>query len=199
MTGSHYLRVGRRQRSQPGRGRRPPGVPVAFVGCVGADGAGRELLALLVDEGIDVSHVRRVDDEATGVALVTVAEDGANSIVVAPLANGRLAPSDIEAAGSVIDGATVVLAQMEVPAAAVEAALSRARAAGVVTILNPGPGQRAAAGTVARVGRHPGSQLDRGGRPHRPGWPTIAVAALRPARPADGGRDHGGGGGGRGQ
>jgi ribokinase len=115
------------------------GASVAFVGCVGADGPGRHLLSLLVDEGVDVSHVRIVDDSATGVALVTVAEGGANSIVVAPLANSRLTPLDISGAGSLIDGARVLLAQMEVPAAAVEAALIRARGAGVVTMLNPAP------------------------------------------------------------
>src|ERR1019366_2106696 len=115
------------------------GVSVAFVGCVGADAAGRALLELLVGEGIDVSHVRVVEGEATGVALVTVAAGGANSIVVAPLANGCLDASDIEAAGSLISGAEVVLAQMEVPMAVVSAALVRARAAGVVTVLNPAP------------------------------------------------------------
>jgi ribokinase len=115
------------------------GASVALVGCVGADGPGRQLLSLLVDEGVDVSHVRVVDDTATGVALVTVAEGGANSIVVAPMANSRLTPSDILGAGPLIEGARVLLAQLEVPAAAVEAALVRARGAGVVTMLNPAP------------------------------------------------------------
>ncbi len=139
VMGSHYLHAAGGKGLNQAVAAARQGVPVAFVGCVGTDGAGRELLALMVDEGIDVSHVRRVDDESTGVALVTVAEDGANCIVVASLANGRMEASDIEAAGSMIDGAKVLLAQMEVPAVAVEAALSRARAAGVVTILNPAP------------------------------------------------------------
>jgi ribokinase len=114
-------------------------VSVAIVGCVGADGPGRQLLDLLVDEGVDVSHVRLVDGEATGVALVTVAEGGTNTVVVAPLANSRLTPADIVGAQLLIDGASVLLAQMEVPGVTVVAALSRARDAGVVTMLNPAP------------------------------------------------------------
>jgi ribokinase len=115
------------------------GASVAFVGCVGGDAAGRALLTLLIDEGIDVSHVRVVPDSATGVALITVASGGANTIVVAPLANECLSPADIAAARSLISGAAVVLAQLEVPLAAVSAALAHARAAGVVTVLNPAP------------------------------------------------------------
>jgi ribokinase len=139
VTGSHYLLAAGGKGLNQAVAAARQGASVVFVGCVGADGPGRELLRLLVDEGVDVSHVRVVDEVATGVALVTVAEDGANSIVVAPLANGRLTPCDIEAAGTVIERAGVLLAQLEVPASAVEAALTRARGAGVVTILNPAP------------------------------------------------------------
>jgi ribokinase len=114
------------------------GASVAFVGCVGDDRPGRQLLDLLVGEGVDVGAVRTVGD-ATGVALVTVAAGGANTVVVAPLANSALTPSDVEAAGDMIDRARVVLAQLEVPHPAVTAALWRGRSAGAVTILNPAP------------------------------------------------------------
>jgi ribokinase len=115
------------------------GASVAFVGCVGGDPAGRYLLDLLREEGVGVDSVRVAEGAASGVALVTVAASGANTVVVAPLANRMLATADIEAAGHLIDGARVVLAQLEVPHAAVLAGLSRARAAGGVAILNPAP------------------------------------------------------------
>ena len=115
------------------------GASVAFVGCVGDDPPGRQLVELLRDEGVDVRHVRVVDGQASGVALVTVASNGGNTVVVAPLANGMVTPADVEAAADVIDRARVLLAQMEVPLRAVESALTRARTAGVVTMLNPAP------------------------------------------------------------
>jgi ribokinase len=137
VTGSDYLvAAGGKGLNQAVAAARQ-GVSVAFVGCVGADGA--TLLALLVAEGVDVSHVRVVPNAATGVALVTVASGGANTIVVAPLANGLVSASDIDGASSVIAGAEVVLAQLEVPMEAVSALFVQAQAAGVVTVLNPAP------------------------------------------------------------
>ncbi|CAM5744359.1 Ribokinase [Streptomyces afghaniensis] len=51
----------------------------------------------------------------TGVALITVDPSGDNSIVVSPGANGRLAPDDVSAAGSLFHASRVVSAQLEIP------------------------------------------------------------------------------------
>ncbi len=115
------------------------GVSVAMVGCVGGDPPGHRLIGLLRDEGVDVRHVRVLDGEASGVALVTVSAGGDNTVVVAPMANRSVSAADIQAAGEVIDHARVLLVQLEVPLESVELALGRARAAGVVTMLNPAP------------------------------------------------------------
>ena len=138
MAGGYLVAAGGKGLNQAVAAARQ-GVSVALVGCVGGDDAGRRLLDLLVGEGVDVSHVRIVSDMATGVALVTVADGGANTIVVAAQANRRVAPSDIAAARSMIEGCAVLLAQLEVPEASVEAAVTLAAAAGVVTVLNPAP------------------------------------------------------------
>jgi ribokinase len=137
VTGSDYLVVAGGKGLNQAIAAARQGVSVAFVGCVGADGG--LLLDLLVAEGVDVSHVRVVPDTSTGVALVTVASGGANTVVVAPLANGLVSAADVSAATSLIAGAAVVLAQLEIPLAAVSALLVQARAAGVVTVLNPAP------------------------------------------------------------
>ena len=118
---------------------RRAGAEVAFVGCVGTDRFGEEALAALAAEGIATDCVRRVPDTASGVALITVAERGENAIVVAPGANGRLTPDDIERAQPAIAAARIVIAQLEVPLAAVERAFALARAAGATTLLNPAP------------------------------------------------------------
>ena len=112
------------------------GVPVALVGCVGDDDDGRLLRAVVAEEGIDGEGVLDAP-RPTGTASVTVGPDGANTIVVSPGANA--ATDGASVAGAAHDRADVVLAQAEVPDAAVLAAFSAARAAGARTVLNQAP------------------------------------------------------------
>jgi ribokinase len=115
------------------------GSPVEFVASIGDDPGGDGLLRLLAAEGIETSGVRRPAGELTGLAMVTVAPGGVNTVVVAPLANAGLGPADVDAAGPAIDQAAVVLAQLEVPLEAVARALERGRLGGAVTMLNAAP------------------------------------------------------------
>jgi ribokinase len=110
------------------------GAPVAMVGCVGDDEEGDWLVQTLVAEGVDVGLVRRSANHATGRAQVTVDASGANTVVVVPGANG-----DATFPTAALEGCSVLLAQLEVPLPDVIAALATARAAGVVTVLNPSP------------------------------------------------------------
>ncbi len=71
------------------------GRDVVFVGRVGADEDGRDLIAEFEREGIEVSHVT-VDPEApSGLAIVTVDDAGENAIVVSSGANGHVSSSDV--------------------------------------------------------------------------------------------------------
>ncbi|MGH9120229.1 MAG: ribokinase [Acidimicrobiales bacterium] len=110
------------------------GADVAMVGCVGEDLDGAQVIATLEHEGIDASLVRRHAELPTGRAHITVADDGANTIVVVPGAN-----LSVDFPSAALTGAQVLLAQLESPLDVVVAALSAARAAGVVTVLNPSP------------------------------------------------------------
>jgi ribokinase len=79
---------------------------------------------------------------ATGSAAILIDEvRGENAIIVVPGACFTLAPEDVEAAGEAIRAAGVLLAQLELPLETVERGLRLARAAGVLTILNPAPAQ----------------------------------------------------------
>lgn len=89
------------------------GASVRFVGRVGSD---RFALDALEREGVDVAAVRS-DDGESGFALIFVDEAGENAIVVAPGANGRLRPEDVE-----LPPADAVLCQLEVPVGVVFAA-----------------------------------------------------------------------------
>jgi len=112
------------------------GAQVGLVGRVGDDDAGRRLRDGLAAEGVDVAHVAVDRSAPTGVALIAVDRAGENMIVVSPGANARVGAADVEAAGALLAGAGVVLAQHEVPEDAVVAAVA---GAGGIVVLNPAP------------------------------------------------------------
>jgi ribokinase len=91
------------------------GAEVRMVGCVGSDAFAGEALAGLRAAGVDLD-VREVDG-ATGIAVILVAADGENQIVVVPGANAQVEEFWL-------DGAA--LCQLEIPDAAIE--LARAQA-----------------------------------------------------------------------
>jgi ribokinase len=112
------------------------GSPVAFVGCVGDDELAGTIHGALDEAGVDRTWLRAVPDTPSGIALITVADDGENTIAVSPGANARLTPDHIEAAADVLASADVLLVQLEIPLESVTAA---ARAAGGRVVLNPAP------------------------------------------------------------
>lgn len=111
------------------------GRQVAMIGRVGSDEEAAFLAAALHDEGIDARHVVATTGP-TGLALITVAEDGENSIVVAPGANGTLSPADLATVWKTLDRADVLLVQCEVPLETVHAALAMSRGR---VVLNTAP------------------------------------------------------------
>jgi ribokinase len=114
------------------------GVGVAMVGAVGADVDGTALLEGLQDSGVDVSDVAVRRGVRTGAALITVAEDGENIIVVASGSNRTVEPHEIGPALGRHRPA-VVVAQGELPPSVVAAALEEAAALGARPVLNLAP------------------------------------------------------------
>lgn len=125
---------------------RRAGAVVSMVGAVGRDAFAGDALALLKEAGAGLDAVKSVD-EPTGTASILVGdEDGENVIVVVAGANGEVSPADAEAAVAAMGEGDILLLQLEVPAASVEAALAAGRRAGVRTILNTAPLTNDAAG-----------------------------------------------------
>ncbi len=114
------------------------GGSVAMFGRIGDDEFGREMRDNLVKVGCDVSGIRSVPG-ASGVALIFVADNGQNSIIVVPGANDAFAPEHITQDGAQIRGAQIVLLQLENPVPTVLAAAKAARKAGAKVILDPAP------------------------------------------------------------
>lgn len=127
------------------------GVAVSMVGAVGDDEHGRIVRAALEAEGIDLSGLSTRAGVATGVGVVTVAEGGENSIVVAPGANHTVTPADLERSRAAISAADVLLLQLEIPLETVARAARLARNAGTTVLLNAAPGGPLPADLLADV------------------------------------------------
>lgn len=106
------------------------GADVRFVGKVGADDL---VLRSMREAGVDVSGVVR-DDGETGTALVLVDGEGENAIVVAPAANRRLRPEEVE-----LGRPDAVMCQLEIPFEVVGAVERQARSVGAFFCLNAAP------------------------------------------------------------
>lgn len=116
------------------------GADVAFVGCVGDDAMGQAIIDNLSSNGVDTSALRVVSGRPSGVAPIWVDDAGANRILVAPGANDALDPAHVLGAlGRRSDAPAAVLAQLETPQAATEAAFEWAANRGSTTVLNPAP------------------------------------------------------------
>jgi ribokinase len=115
------------------------GVETFLLGRVGDDSFGPALVESLLDLGVQTSYVHETRGCASGVALISLAASGENSIVVAPGANAHLAAADVAAIEDVFAEAGAVVLQLEVPLPTVAAAAAWARKHAVPVILDPAP------------------------------------------------------------
>jgi ribokinase len=114
------------------------GGKVAMLGRIGDDDFGRRMRDNVASTGCDVSGLKSVPG-ASGVALIFVSSSGQNCIVVVPGANGTLTAANIEAEAAALDGAGIVLLQLENPVEAVLAAARLSKQRGARVILDPAP------------------------------------------------------------
>lgn len=124
------------------------GATVSFIGAVGRDVFGAERRADLVAEGIDVTRLRTVD-APSGTALIVVADDGENQIVIVPGANDLITPVDALAALRE-QPCDVLSLTLEIPLETARAALM-SRPSGVRAVLNVAPFDAAARELLAHV------------------------------------------------
>jgi ribokinase len=115
------------------------GAHVTMLGRVGQDAFGDAMLDNMLTQGVETDHISRDSREPSGIALIQIQEDGNNSIVVAPGANGRVSVDDVDRATTLIWGATFLVCQFEVPLPVVRYAIGVAASKGVPVVLNPAP------------------------------------------------------------
>jgi len=125
------------------------GASIAFVCALGEDAGGTLARDLAQADGIDLRA--ESSDQPTGTAGIYVDARGRNSIVIGAGANGTLSAAHVTGDAQLLEGAQVLLAQLESPVETIEAALAMARQAGVTTLLNPAPANAASSIGLLRL------------------------------------------------
>ena len=115
------------------------GARTIFIAKIGKDAFGEQMVSRLTNEGIDMSHIIRDPQEASGVAFIMIDSKGENMISVAPGANARLNPLEIRANSDVIKNAKSLVVQMELSIETIEEIFKIASQGSVIKILNPAP------------------------------------------------------------
>jgi ribokinase len=114
------------------------GYPVAMVGKVGDDVYGPQLIENLSRSRVDTAAMETTPG-SSGLAPMFVADNGENSIVVVPGANGTLDRAAIDRHAALIRSAGMVLCQLEIPIDTLAHTLAFCAQAGVPVMLDPAP------------------------------------------------------------
>ena len=115
------------------------GIEVHMIGRVGDDDFGERLLNGLIGHHVDTQYVTVSEGTPSGVAVILVDKKGENTIVVAPGANAKLTPKDVDAAEGLIAEASAVVLQLEIPLETVAHVIAMCQRFNVFTILDPAP------------------------------------------------------------
>jgi ribokinase len=126
------------------------GADTVMLGALGNDDFGKQRLADLTAEGIDVSFVATTDQAASGVALIFVEDSGQNRIAYIPGSTLTVTP---EQAINAIRQArpSVLLTTLELPLPTLAALYAEARALGATIITNATPEPAAGREVAARA------------------------------------------------
>ena len=124
------------------------GSQVSMLGRVGRDGFGDLLLDNLRSNNVDSRFVQR-DDASTGTAIIVVAENGQNSIVLSPGANAQVSHVDLNTYSASFPTGGLLLLQLEIPSQTVVMAAAQAKEHNMRVILNPAPAKELPEGLVS--------------------------------------------------
>lgn len=115
------------------------GAEVSFVGAVGADNDGQEMVKTLGENNVDTGRIAVDPDNGTGSAVITLDENGQNDIMVYGGANQGMTEKQLAGLEQVLAKTDFLVAQLETPQAVTLAAFKMAKQQHVTTILNPAP------------------------------------------------------------
>ncbi|MCO6559429.1 MAG: ribokinase [Bifidobacterium sp.] len=114
------------------------GASVNMFGAVGSDANADFLLGKLNDAGVDTSHVRHADG-ASGTTVITVDDNGENTIVYSAGSNAAVNTDYIESQKGVLLKSSVLGLCLESPIETVTATAKMCHDAGIKVLLNDSP------------------------------------------------------------
>lgn len=117
------------------------GGDVSFLGRVGDDSFGTDIIENFKCEEVNISFLERANGCSTGTALILVDSKGENKIVIIPGANHEVTEGFIAKNESVVSGADIALAQLEIPMDAVVKVADVAKKNHTRFVLDPAPAQ----------------------------------------------------------
>jgi ribokinase len=127
------------------------GGDVAFVGCVGDDAYGGQVVENLMADGIDTRFVFEEEGVASGTALIMVGGEGQNYLAVAPGANYRLTPTHVDRAREALAGAAFIGTQCEIPPQTLDRVIALGAELGKPVMLNLAPARPVSDASLARL------------------------------------------------
>lgn len=118
------------------------GGDVTMVTKLGKDTFANVALDTMVELGMDTSRVINTEEYPTGVALIEVDETtGQNAIMVIPSACDHITDEEVDALKDLIEGADILLTQLETNMSSIERIVDMAYSMGKMIILNTAPVQ----------------------------------------------------------
>lgn len=118
---------------------RRQGADVELLTAIGDDSFGQDARLLWEAEGVGHANVQVVPEVATMVGAILVEPSGDNRIAIAPGALDTVTADWVESKAGLFDQASILVACLECPTSAVEAAIRLAKSRDLRVILNPAP------------------------------------------------------------
>lgn len=115
------------------------GARVTAVGAVGDDGLGRDILAALTREGVDVGGVQVRAGAASAICVCFVGDDGETSFVWRVGDDVAVTPETVRAAAGAVERADGVLVTFELSAESVRETIDVASRCGARVFVQPAP------------------------------------------------------------
>ncbi|WNM56635.1 ribokinase [Candidatus Nitrospira allomarina] len=121
------------------------GIEAQLIARIGSDSLQEIALHPLRTLGVDLSTIRSIKNESTGVSVIMVQPNGRKGIIMAPNANAVWSEEDEEFVKNAIHTAptgSVLSVDLEVPLPIVKQAVRQAEECGMVIVLDPSPSER---------------------------------------------------------
>ncbi len=115
------------------------GIKVGMVGKVGADYLGEQLIRSIAKEGVETKLLKQTTKQGTAVAMISVDQDGNNTIVTSKGANECMSIADIDESANMLSRSSAVILQLEMEQHVSEHIIRKARQHNKYIVLNLAP------------------------------------------------------------